>query len=96
MAKIDWEQWPSFIVWNKIKRLRKERGLSQTQVAAGAAISITTLWMIEQGYEKKTSNETKKKLANFFKCNIKDIFPAEMIGNKPKEEYLKNIQSQKD
>lgn len=96
MAKIRWQKVPDRLVWNKIKSLRKEKNLKQAQVAVSADISITTLWMIEQGYEKKTSDETKQKLADFFECDVKDIFPAEMIGNKPKEEYLKNIQSRKD
>ena len=91
MSKIAWKQTAPRIVWNKIKSLRKEKGLTQVQVAAFAGISIATLWMIESGYEKKTSDETKRKLAAFFECDIEDIFPCEMIGNKPRAEYMKGL-----
>ena len=96
MAQLKWEKVPGRLGWNKVKSLRKKKKLKQAQVAVGADISITTLWMIEQGYEKKTIDETKQKLADFFECDVDDIFPAEMIGNKPRAEYLKNIQLQKD
>ena len=96
MAKLKWRRAPDRLFWNKIRALRKEKKLKQVQVAVGADISITTLWMIEQGYEKKTSSETKQKLADFFDCDVDDIFPAEMIGNKPREEYIKNKQAQQD
>lgn len=92
MEKINWEQRPSFFVWNKIKRLRKERGFSQLQVAAAADISITTLWMIESGFDGKTSLKTKRKLATFFNCDIDDIFPCEMVGDQTKEEFIKDRQ----
>jgi len=88
MAKIKWENVPDMVIWNKIKSLRKARKLKQAQVAVGADISITTLWMIEQGYEKKTSDETKQKLAGFFECDVSDLFPCEMIGSEPREKFL--------
>jgi len=90
--KIIWDLAPDFLVWNRIKVLRKERGLTQPQVAVGAGISISTLWAIESGYDEKTTKETKRKLAQFFKCNISDIFPSQMVGNKSKEEILKSKQ----
>ena len=93
MEKINWEQRPSFLVWNKVKRLRKERGFSQLQVAAAADISITTLWMIESGFDGKTTIKTKGKIAAFFDCDVEDIFPCEMIGNQTRDECLKGKQS---
>lgn len=89
MAKIKWKKVPDMLVWNRIKSLRKEEGLNQAQVAVGSGISIGTLYMIEQGYEEKTTEETKRKLAKFFKCDVEDIFPAQMVGNITKEEYEK-------
>jgi len=93
MQKIKWDPIPDFIIWNKVKTLRKRRGLNQPQVAVGADISITTLWFIESGFDKKTTIETKKKLADFFECEVDDIFPAEMVGNQTKEEFLKSKQA---
>lgn len=91
MAQIKWKKVPDRLCWNKVKSLRKEKKLKQIQVAVGADITITTLWMIEQGYEKKTTDRTKQKLADFFECDVKDIFPAEMIGNEPKEKILEKV-----
>jgi len=92
MRKIKWDPAPDFLIWNKVKSLRKKGGLTQPQVAVGANISISTLWMIESGYEEKTTKETKRKLAKFFKCEIEDIFPSQMIGNQTRAEVLKNKQ----
>lgn len=96
MAKIRWDKVPEMICWNKLKALRKARGLTQPEVAVGAGISITSVYYLELGYEERTTEKTKKKLAKFFKCDVEDIFPCEMIGSKPRAEYLKNIQLQKD
>ncbi len=89
MAKIKWKKVPDMLGWNRIKSLRKEEHLNQAQVAVGAGISIATLYMIEQGYEEKTTEETKRKLAKFFECDVEDIFPAQMVGNITQKEYEK-------
>jgi len=84
MAKIKWDRVPDFLVWNRVKSIRKSRDLTQAQAAVGIGIGIPTLYLIEQGLDDRTTDETKKKVAKFFRCDIDDIFPAEMIGNKPK------------
>lgn len=86
MREIKWEKMPDFICWNRVKTLRKHLKLSQMKVAAGAGISMPTLWSIESGFDEKTTKETKQKIADFFDCNIDDIFPAEMVGNEPREQ----------
>ncbi len=92
MSKIRWKKTAPLIVWNKIKSLRIEKKLTQVQVSAFADVSVATIWMIEQGYDKTTSKKTKQRLATFFNCDIEDIFPCEMIGNQTREEYLKGLQ----
>lgn len=77
---------PKIIIWNRVKSLREKYNLRQAEVAQGAGIAISTLWFIEQGFDKKTTIETKRKLADYFKCDIEDIFPAEMIGNEPRKD----------
>jgi DNA-binding XRE family transcriptional regulator len=96
MPKIRWEPAPAFVGWNRVKSLRKIKGLSQTEVAAGSDISIATLYNLEHGYEQTTTPETKKKLARFFECEVDDIFPAQMIGNKPREKFLEEIKKGTD
>jgi len=91
MAKIDWGQVPSIIGWNKIKTLRKNRELTQTQLAAGASLSMAIIYQLELGFEERVTMKTKKKIAKFFGCDVDDLFPAEMIGNVPRDEILKNV-----
>jgi len=74
------EKIPNFIIVNRVKMIRKGRGLSQTQVCAGANVSIGTLWLIEQGFDKKTTDETKEKLARYFGVQVSDLFPVEVRG----------------
>ncbi|MBD3203709.1 hypothetical protein GF327_05400 [Candidatus Woesearchaeota archaeon] len=81
--QINWPQVSHHEKWNRVKTLRKMKNLPQIAVCEGADISITTLWFIEQGYDKKTRYETKKKIADFFQVKVYDLFPAQMIGNRP-------------
>jgi len=96
MAKIKWEKVPDFIIWNRVKSLRKSMGLNQAQVAVGIGIAVNTLYAIELGYDERTTLETKRKIAKFFKCNVNDLFPVEMRGNeplkKPKEKTIVKMQ----
>jgi DNA-binding XRE family transcriptional regulator len=94
MAKMKWDPVPDMIGWNKIKALREARGLSQAEVAVGAGVAVTTVYFLEMGYEKKTTEEVKKKIADFFKCDGDDIFPAEMIGNVPRDEFVAKAKKQ--
>jgi len=43
------------------------------------------------GYERRTTEDLRKKLADFFKLDVDDLFPAEMIGNEPREKYLEKL-----
>ena len=36
---------------------------------------------------RRRQTKTRKKLADFFKCDIDDVFPAQMVGNITKEQY---------
>jgi len=91
MAKIKWDSVPACIGWNKIKSLRKKLGLSQPQLAVGAGISVTSVYFLELGYEERTTDKTKEKLAKFLECDVDDIFPCEMIGNEPREQFLERM-----
>jgi transcriptional regulator with XRE-family HTH domain len=71
---------PDFVIWNRLKAMRLGRGLSQTQVAASAGVSIATLWMLESGFDKKATAKTKRKLAKFYGVQVGDLFPVEVRG----------------
>jgi transcriptional regulator with XRE-family HTH domain len=82
---------PNFVYINRLKKLRLEKGLTQTQLAVGSNVSLTTVWMIEQGYDRRTKPYIKKRLAKFFKVKPDAIFPVEITG----EEYSR-IQAEKE
>lgn len=58
---------------NKIKELRKIKGLSQERLANMAEIDRTYLPTIEKG-ERNVSIEVVEKLAKALNVNIKDLF----------------------
>lgn len=95
MQKINWDlkNVGERIVWNKLKTLRLQKKMTQVQVSAYSGVAVATIWMLENGYDKTAAKKTKQRLATFFKCDISDLFPVEMIGNQTCEEYLKGKQS---
>lgn len=89
--KKKWRSPGPMVVWNKLKRLRIESDLTQTQVSAFTSVAVSTIWAIENGYDRRTTNKTKKSLADFFQVNVEDLFPVEMIGYRTRDEYLKGL-----
>jgi len=85
MGKIQWDysKIGDRIVWNRLRSLRKERGLTQLEVAKGTGLSIVWIGFAEKGYDNNISDKAKQKIADFFECDISDIFPTEFIGDKP-------------
>ena len=71
-----------------LKELRLDKGLSQSQLAQAAEISIRTLQQYEQGARDINGCRLKTllKLSNVLECNIIDILTddelIEMIKNK--------------
>lgn len=58
-----------------LKQLREEKGLTQEQVAKLANTTITFISLLENG-KRNASDETKKKLAKIYDCEVTDIFLA--------------------
>lgn len=63
----------NLIVGKKIKRARKERKLSQEEVADRAGIHLTTFGRIERG-EANPPVSTLYKIAQALKKSMKDLF----------------------
>jgi len=89
--KIQWEKAPDFLGWNKIRSLRKAKGLTQAKFAVGCGLCIATVYSLEQGHDERTSDEIKQKIADFFECDIDDLFPCQWIGNEPQAEFLRKV-----
>jgi transcriptional regulator, XRE family len=58
----------------KIKEKRKERNMTQDQLAKQAGVSRTTISGLESGKTSVTSTQTIRKIANALKCEVGDIF----------------------
>ena len=58
-----------------LKQLRENKGLTQEQVAKLTDTTITFISLLENG-KRNASDETKKKLAKLYDCEVVDIFLA--------------------
>lgn len=71
----------------KIKRLRKQSGLSQIEVARSAGINQASYSNLEKGDTKSISIEVGKGIARTLGISFNELFGVE--GNNPTEELLK-------
>lgn len=58
-----------------MKQLREKAGLTQEQVAKLTDTTVTFISLLENG-KRNASDETKKKLAKAYNCEVIDIFLA--------------------
>lgn len=61
------------MTYNKVKELRQQNGIKQKEVAEYLNLKISTYSSKESGARKFTIYEGMK-LADFFNCDVKDIF----------------------
>ena len=65
----------------KLRELRLKKGLSQKEAAKRIGISQSMLAMIESG-ERRGSDDTKVKIATFYKKSVGSLFFAKSITNR--------------
>ena len=82
-SKIEWGQAPRYLVWNRLKSLRRGLGLTVRDVAAGSGVNTALICFIEKGADEVASPATRKKLATYFDVAEGDIFPSLFLGNSP-------------
>ena len=61
----------------RIKEVREEHGMSQTQLAEISGVSRATIWALETGKEKVTTTKTLNKLANALNVTVDELFSME-------------------
>lgn len=61
----------------RIKEVREEHGMSQTQLAEISGVSRATIWALETGKEKVTTTKTLNKLANALNVTVDELFYTE-------------------
>ena len=59
---------------NKLKEVRKKRGMTQKELAELSGVSRGTIVAIENGKAKVTTTKTLQKLAKTLNASMKDIF----------------------
>ena len=78
----------------KVKNLRKNRGLNQTQLADAVGVSLRTVrgWEIEGRYPKK--HDLYQKLADILSCDISYLMTEEeAFITEDKTAFMDEIQS---
>ena len=62
---------------SNLKYLRKRKGfdLTQKELAEAIGVTVVTIYQIENG--RGANIRTAKKLADYFSCNIEDLFDWE-------------------
>lgn len=78
--KILWEPRPSFVVWNRLRALRRVRKMSRLELAARSGVSTTYIQNIEGGIDNGVSIEIREKLAAVLDVPINAIFPVTCEG----------------
>jgi transcriptional regulator with XRE-family HTH domain len=61
------------MIGNSVRRLRKNKGLSQEKLARRADISLNALTKIESGFARRPSIQTVVKLARALEVSIDEI-----------------------
>ena len=59
---------------NKIREIRKKKGLTQEELAKKAGVSRGWICSLENGYYTVTSTKTLKKIADALGKKVSDIF----------------------
>lgn len=78
--KIEWEPRPDFVKWNRLRTIRKARKLRQIDLCVAADISSGTLFYLENGFDNRTSEEIKNRIAKVLEVPVSEIFPAMIQG----------------
>ena len=76
---------------SKLKELRKQKGLTQIELANKAGISHQWIASIEQGVSRGTSDRVKKSISYALGVSIEEVFPE---VKKMREEVLFEIATQ--
>ncbi len=58
----------------KIKQLRKERNMTQLELARASGVSRATIITLESGQEVVVKSATLKAIAAALKCSVPDLF----------------------
>jgi len=69
---------------NRIKDLRKTKGLTQDDLARQVGLSKQQIWRLENGSQSLTE-KTRDKIAAALDCDPLDLYGASYVGEKPSD-----------
>ena len=58
-----------------LRSIRKKLGLRQIDLAIKAGCGVSTVWLVENGYANRISENLKRKIALALGHGVEDIFP---------------------
>lgn len=73
------------VLGDRLREMRKKRGLTQREVAEPIGIAVSTLGMYESG-KREPDVDTLKKLARFFNVTVDYLTGSEMEELSPEEQ----------
>lgn len=59
---------------NELREKRRDLNLRMIDVALKSGVGVSTIWLIEQGYDQRVSTETKTKIPSVLGTTIEELF----------------------
>ena len=59
---------------NEIRKKRKSLGFRMVDLSLRSGVGVSTIWLIEQGYNKRVLPETKKRIAGALDSTVEELF----------------------
>lgn len=63
----------------RIKELREERGMTQTELAEKAGVARATIWKLETGEDEITTTKTLIRIAEALGVGVNDLFLPHVV-----------------
>ncbi len=63
----------------RIKELREERGMTQTELAEKAGVARATIWKLETGEDEITTTKTLIRIAEALGVGVNDLFLPRVV-----------------
>lgn len=72
---------------DKLKQLRTERNLTQSDIAKAIGVSPATIGNYEQGTREPRNNEMWQKLADYFNISVDELMDKSSLVEKFRDNY---------
>ena len=59
---------------NRLREIRMKQNLRQIDLAQKADVSLTWIWVLENGFQQRVSQEIQSRVARDLGCSVEEIF----------------------